>query len=92
MRPVTYERVQYLRKSTHVQEEEGSIMTIQIIRSTAQTIFQGSILIMSSHFGTHCPFHLQGRVIMRLGLRMLGYLYRLEKVWLEKFRAKPFPV
>ena len=26
MRHVTYEKVQYLRKSTHVQEEEGSIM------------------------------------------------------------------
>jgi hypothetical protein len=61
-----YERVQYLHKSTHVQEkEEGSIVTMQIIRSTAQTIFQGSILIMSSHFGTLCLFHLQGRVIMK---------------------------
>jgi len=26
MRHVTYETAQYLRKSTHVQEEEGSIM------------------------------------------------------------------
>jgi len=26
MRHVTFERVQYLRKSTHVQEEEGSIV------------------------------------------------------------------
>jgi hypothetical protein len=26
MRHVMYERVQYLRKSTHVQEEEGSIV------------------------------------------------------------------
>jgi hypothetical protein len=26
MRHVTYERVQYLRKSTHVQEKEGSIV------------------------------------------------------------------